>query len=355
MNKLYQMKITLLALLVFTLGYTQKAFALGECGLSCCIAGATTSGATLATRFGLSVQYENTYMETLREGNDSISPDTVLDRKAAEWPMMPMETKSFSVPTEMRMQKLTILATYPATERWQFLAIIPFVKNEMDMRKLTRDTMGMDMIMNMTMDTVEGLGDITLMGLYTAYTDAPIRPNHRLTLGLGIKTPTGENDERTASGTLVHTIMQPGTGSWDPLFLVNYMRAFYPLVLQANLFYHLTTEGDEGYEFGDQMALDLIARYQVANYVSLGLEINGLYARKDKDHDNKYSRPETSMIDNTANTGIKSIYITPAIQVKFPGTGASAELKFQKPIYQDANGIQQVVDWRVLASFVYNF
>lgn len=340
---------------ILTLGFTRTAFALGECGFSCCIAGATTSGVTLATRFGLSLQYEHSYMETLREGRDSISPDTVLDRKAAEWPMMPMETRSFSVPTEMRMEKYTLLAAYPATERLQFLAIVPYVRNEMDMRRLTRDTMGMDMKMDMTMDTVEGLGDITLMGLYTVYTDAPIRPTQRLTMGLGIKTPTGDNEERTASGTLVHAMMQPGTGSWDPLFLVNYMRAFYPLVLQANLFYHLTTESDEGYEFGDQLSLDLIARYQVFNYVNLGLEINGLYAKKDKDHENKYSRPETSMIDNTANTGIKSILISPAIQIKIPGTGGSGEIKFQKPIYQDANGIQQVVDWRVLATIVWNF
>lgn len=348
-------RLSLILVSILTLGYTTPAFALGECGFACCLAGAATSGLTLASRFGLSLQYEYTFMETLREGKDSINPDTVLDRKASEWPMMPMGTKEFSVPVEMTMQRWSILAAYPATERWQFLAIIPYIRNEMDMRHLKRDMMGMNMRMDMKMDPVDGLGDITIMGLYTAYTDAPIRPTERLALGLGIKTPTGNNEERTASGTLVHAMMQPGTGSWDPLFLVNYMRAFYPLVLQANLLYHLSTEGDEGYEFGDQLSLDLIARYQVANYVSLGLELNGLYAGKDKDHDDKYSRVDVSLVDNTANTGIKSIIITPTIQVKIPGTGGSGEIKFQKPIYQDANGIQQVTDWRVLATIVWNF
>jgi hypothetical protein len=91
--------------------------------------------------------------------------------------------------------------------------------------------MGMDM----KMDTVEGPGDMTLMGLYTLLADELLNPTKKLTLGLGVKTPTGENDEMTESGTLVHAMMQPGTGSWDPLFLVNYMRSFYPLILRPFL------------------------------------------------------------------------------------------------------------------------
>jgi hypothetical protein len=344
-----------LFLLVSLLGYSRPAFALGECGLSCCIAGAVTSGVTLATKFGLAFQYEFTFMETLRKGEGSISPGAVLDGKGATWPMMPMKPMRFSVPTEMTMQKFSLLATYPATERLQFLAILPYVRNTMTMKMLKRDTMGMDMRMDHEMPVVEGLGDISLMGLYTLYSDAPIRPTERLTVGLGLKTPTGENEERTSSGDLIHTMMQAGTGSWDPLFLVNYMKAFYPLVLQANLFYHLTTAADNGYVSGDQLSLDLIARYQVANYVNIGLELNGLYTMKDEDPKNFYSRPETSLVDNTANTGIKSLSITPTIQFKFPGTGGSAEVKFQKPIYQNVNGTQQVVDWRVLASIVWNF
>jgi len=213
----------------------------------------------------------------------------------------------------------------------------------------------MGMLMNHRMDTVSGLGDITLMGLYTAYTDAPVRPTERLTLGAGLKTPTGKNNEKTSTGSLIHAMMQPGTGSWDPLFLVNYMRAYYPLILQANLFYHLTTEGDEGYEVGNQLSYDLIARYQAANYVNIGVELNGIHSAKDEDHDGKFSKPATSMVDNTDNTGLDSIFITPGVQFKIPGTGGSADLKYQVPVYQKVNGIQQVTDWKVLTSITWNF
>lgn len=328
---------------VIVFGYIQKSYALGECGLSCCIAGAATSGVTLAENFGLSLQYEHLYMETIREGANKVSPSDVINKK---W----MMGSSYSVPTKMTMEKLYLIGGYPVSERFQMLGIVPYVRNNMDMRR--KNNMGM--LMDMKMNPVEGIGDITLMGLYIAYTDAPIRPEQRLTLGFGLKTPTGKNDVISGSG-YVHAMMQLGSGSWDPLFMVNYMRAFYPLVLQANLFYHLTTKSDKGYEFGDQLSLDLIARYQAANYVNIGIELNGISTGKDSDSDGKYSKPTTSMIDNTDNTGLTSVFLTPGIQVKIPNTGGSAELKYQVPVSQNVNGYQQVIDNRIMVSVTWNF
>ncbi len=336
----------LAALLAITLSLAPvpEAAALGECGLSCCLGAAGTSGVTLAQNFGLSLQYDYMSMGTIKHGTSDVSPNTVIDKF---W----QPGGTYAVPTKMIMQKISLVGAYPITERWQVLGILPYVINDMDMRM--KGPMGM--IMNHSMDTVDGVGDFTLLGLYTALSDAPIRPTQRLTLGLGLKTPTGRNDVKNASGSFVHAMMQPGTGSWDPLFLVNYMRAFYPLILQANLFYHLSTEGDEGYQFGNQFTADLIGRYQVWDYVNVGLETNIIHAGQDDDHDGKYSRPTVSMVDNPANTGITSVLLTPTLQVKLPGTGGSAELKYQRPVYQDANGYQQVLDWRLLASLTWNF
>jgi hypothetical protein len=239
----------------------------------------------------------------------------------------------------------------PVNERLQLLAYVPYLKNDMNMR--TKNAMGMTM--DMRMETVSGLGDATLLALYTAYADAPIRAAERLTFGVGLKTPTGSTSERTATGGLVHAMMQPGTGSWDPLFMVNYMRAYYPLVLQGTLLYQLSTKGINDYEYGDKFSYDLSARYQVASYVNLGVELNGIHAEKDSDHGGKYSKPATSMVDNTENTGIDSVFVSPVVQVKIPDTGGSAELKYQLPVYQNAEGFQQVVDWRVLASVSWAF
>lgn len=342
------MRRLLAAVLFFTLFLVsgRDAHALGECGLSCCIAGATTSGVTLAENFGVSLVYEYAFMETIRNGTDEVTPDEAI---AANQVM----GESYKVPTEMRMQKLSLVGFLPVTERFQLLASVPYIINDMDMRSRTGGMM--PMVMDMSMEQVSGLGDITIMGLYTLYTDAPVRPGHRLTVGLGVKTPTGKTDERGPNGNLVHAMMQPGSGSWDPLFLINYTRGLYPLVLQANLFYQLTTEGYNGYEFGDKFTFDLSARYQAARYVNLGIEVNGIHAEKDEDHDNRYSDPVHSMVDNPEFTGLDSIFVSPVVQVKIPNSGGSAEFKYQIPVYQDVNGFQQVVDWRALATVVWVF
>ncbi len=345
--------VTIFLLLLFT--SRAVVYAHGECCLSKSLVGATTSDITTASNFGISLQYEYTNMKTIRDGTSKISHNTVLDNAAAKWPAMSTEGNSFAIPTRMIMQKYTVLGTYSATERLQFLATVPYVINDMYMRHLMRSPMGMDMRMDMKMDTVEGLGDMTIMGLYKLYMDNPDVPTKKLTLGLGMKPPTGKNDEETASGRLVHAMMQPGTGSWDPLFLVNYMHTFSPVVFQTNLLYHVTTEGDEGYEFGDKVSLDLIARYPLTSYVSPGIELNGLYSGQDKDRDGKYSRPDESLLDNPDNTGITSLSVSPSLQVKIPKTGGSVDLKFQKPIYQHVRGTQQVADWSAMASVVWAF
>jgi hypothetical protein len=318
---------------------SNQALALGECGLSCCLAGANTSGVALAENFGLAVQYEYSDMTTIRDGSNEISPDAVI---AQHW----MPGMMYSVPTKMTMEKLSIIGAKPLNERWTMIGIVPMIRNNMDMRMRN----GVGMTMDMTMDEISGLGDISIMAFYTAYTDAPIKPNKRLTLGMGIKTPTGKNDERNDSGSLIHAMMQPGSGSWDALFTFNYMRAFYPLVTQVNAFYHLTTKSDEGYEFGNQIGVDLIARYQTAPYINLGIELNAIKTQKDTDHDGNYSRPTMSMLDNTDYTGLTSVLISPGIQFKIPNSPGSLELKYQRPIYQNVNGYQQVLDSRWLVT-----
>lgn len=318
--------------------------ALGECGLACCLAGATSSGMTTAKNFGLAVQYEYSDMETIRHGTDSISPDAVLNKF---W----MPGGTYMVPTRMKMEKLSIIGALPINERWQVIGIVPIQRNRMDMRM--RNAMGMSM--DTKMDTISGLGDVSVLGQYVVYTDAPIRPKKRLILGFGIKMPTGNNNARTANGNMVHAMMQLGSGSWDGLFTVNYLKANYPLVMQVNAFYHLTTKGDEGYKFGDQIGLDLILRYQVSSYVNLGLDFNVIHATRDKDYDGQYSRPMMSMADNVNNTGLTSMFISPAIQYKIPDSGGSIELKYQHPVHQNVRGYQQVLDGRWLATLAWGW
>lgn len=322
------------------------AFAGGECPMHSTM----TSASTIEGKFGLQFQYEYGFMKTLRKGSRSISPDKVLDEK-----MLDPATQRFSAPTEMIMKKYTISMNYSPSEKLQLMLAAPYVINEMDMRMAMKNMMGMVMKSDMTMDTVEGLGDVTIVGIYTLYSDNHVKRSKNISAGLGIKMPTGKNDVKTSTGKLVHAMMQPGTGSWDPIFFINSTLDVEQLSLQLNGIYHWTTKGDEGYEFGDMISADLTVRYQVLSSINLGLGLNFLHAGRDKDHDNKYSKPDTSLIDNTDNTGITAFYFSPEVQIKFLNTGGSMLLRFQKPIYQNVNGIQEVVDWRAMASLIWVF
>jgi len=334
-----------IALSVFIFLFSGLADAGGECPMHSTMATAATSDGKLA----LQAQYEYTFMRTLREGSSSVTPDEVLDEKMSD-----PTTMKYSVPTEMVMRKYTFTANYAPMEKLQFMLAVPYAVNDMDMRMAMR--MGMMVTKsNSTMNTVEGLGDVSLMGIYNLYSDAPVKPTKSISIGLGIKMPTGKNDERSSSGGLIHASMQPGSGSWDPMLLVNAVHYMKPVSFQFNGMYHLTTKGDEGYEFGDMIGADITARYRVIDSVNLGLGLNFIHTAKDKDHDNKYSKPATSLIDNTENTGITAFYLSPEIQLKFLNTGGSLSLRFQKPIYQHVNGIQQVVDWRVVTSLMWTF
>lgn len=328
---------------LMTLLVSTNSFAMGECGMSCCLAGAKSGGIGLGSKFGFSFFYEYSYMETIKDGNKDISPDDVINR---EWSM----GSTYKVPTEMIMKKYSFIGSYKINDHWSTLIVVPYIVNDMDMR--SKSSMGM--IMNMSMDTIKGIGDVVLMTNYDAYSDLPVRPTKALSFGFGLKLPTGKNTEVGKNGKYVHAMMQPGSGSINPIVSISAMKAWYPLVLDGSLTYQHSTKGDEGYQFGSQLAVDLSLKYQVHDYVNLGLEMNGIHAGEDEDREGKYTMT-SSMIDTPTNTGLDSLSISPVAQIKIPNTGGNLQLKYQLPIYQEVNGYQQVLDWRILSNLTWVF
>jgi len=322
-----------------------SAFAAGEC----CTRGSLAVAGMPESTWSLDLLYDYSSMKTILEGTTEVTPDEVLDDKLMHGAM------KYSVPTKMVMQKYVLAAQFKPAASWRVTATLPYLINDMDMRMAMQGGMGMPMKSDMTMDTVQGLGDATLGALYTLVAPAKGAEGWDMALGIGLKMPTGKNDVKHAdTDKNVHAMMQLGTGSWDPLFMIEGGRDSGKLSLRFNGIYHLATTGDEGYEYGDMIAIDAVARYQAAQPLRVGLGLNFLNTGKDTDHDGNYSSP-TSMIDNTDNTGLTAFYLTPEVQFTIPGTGGSFSLAYQQPIYQKVNGTQQVMDWRVLASLGWAF
>jgi hypothetical protein len=101
-------------------------------------------------------------------------------------------------------------------------------------------------------ETIEGIGDITVLGLYTVYQthkDSTVFV-HTLQAGAGVKAPTGKYN--SANNGSVNPSFQLGTGSWDYMLAAEYVIKHKKWGLNTMLNYTIKTENDENYKFGNQ-------------------------------------------------------------------------------------------------------
>ena len=99
---------------------------------------------------------------------------------------------------------------------------------------------------------IDGLGDLTVLGLYTVYQKEAdsTSVSHTLQVGAGIKAPTGKYDG--ANNGSVNPSFQLGTGSWDYIVATEYVVQQNNLGLNAMANYVLKTENSQDYRFGNQ-------------------------------------------------------------------------------------------------------
>jgi len=130
-------------------------------------------------------------------------------------------------------------ARIPVTEKVQISALVPYHFHE---RELTAGT-----------ESIAGLGDITVMALYTVYETQKDSTffTHKLNVGGGLKIPTGKFTEANNLGS-VNQSFQLGTGSWDFPLVSEYVIKHNNLGLNTTLNYIFKTENSKNYQYGDQ-------------------------------------------------------------------------------------------------------
>ncbi len=335
MNRVNLSRIILLCAVLLSMVPSQT-FAAGLCCQLSSGVQESLSGVAAPETGETSVQfnYSFTRMDKFKEGSTERSLDYVKTNSGY-----------MSLPVTMDMMKYTMTAGYGFSPLLKAFVSVPYIRNTMDMTT--------NMGMNMTMAPISGLGDITAMGLYRLYTDREIRPTDAVTLGFGVKTPTGSFTETKASGAFVHAHMQPGTGSWDPLLSLIYTKMANPFLVQADVTYQYTTRNRQGYEFGDSAAVNLSGKYSVVKEFNVTAGLTYLHVGKASDRDGQYTNL-TSLMDDPANTGGNSLWFSPGIQV-LPVKNGMMDLKVQVPVWERVNGIQLVSSYRVLAGISYGF
>jgi hypothetical protein len=139
----------------------------------------------------------------------------------------------------------------PVTERVQVSVQVPYNFFNRDLSTGTQN--------------VDGLGDITVLGLYTVFQkmSESTTTSHTLQVGGGVKAPTGKYD--SANNGSVNPSFQLGTGSWDYILATEYVVQHNSLGLNAMANYVIKTENEKEYRFGNQFNYAATAFYVTGN------------------------------------------------------------------------------------------
>ena len=135
-------------------------------------------------------------------------------------------------------------AKYPITERILINGTVPYSNHHRN-------------YIDGSEQHIRGIGDITVLGFFKVLSPrpdsiVPIKPQHSLQLGGGIKLPTGGYDLANNEGS-INPSFQLGTGSWDYLLAANYGLTHRNWGLSAMANYTFKTENNNNYRYGDQL------------------------------------------------------------------------------------------------------
>jgi hypothetical protein len=226
------------------------------------------------------------------------------------------------------------------TKRLSFAATLPFIHREHTHIKLETD--------EWESWNFNALGDIVISGQYAVLLPASDAKPY-LSVLLGAKLPSGVTDAINAEGEEAEVSLQPGTGSYDALFGINFRHRiltaptlsgdlFAAIPLNIGITYRANGKGIEDWKFGNTLIASLGTSYQLVKHASLLLQFNGRFQEK----------ADPGMVSVTdsppGNTGGKWIFVSPGLSIEL-NDSFSAYSFVQFPIYQDVNGIQQTAPY----------
>ncbi len=191
-----------------------------------------------------------------------------------------------------------------------------------------------------------GLGDIVVNGQYTILnSEEEFTPY--LSLSAGVKLATGVTDFRNTDGEFAEVTIQPGSGSTDLLFGLNYRQTLLSLPtlsgsysafpLNISILYQVNNRGTDRYRFGNVLHVHLGTAYQFISRSSLLFQINSKF----QDYADVGNTDEPR--DNTGGTWI---FASPGLLFQIiDDVSMSGYIQF--PIYENVHGLQQTAKFNL--------
>ncbi|NOZ51616.1 MAG: transporter [Gammaproteobacteria bacterium] len=224
----------------------------------------------------------------------------------------------------LTVKALPLVAAWGATSRWTLFGIMP----------LYDKTMKHDMPSGRRKRSVKGLGDVTTMVRYTAYSQDQPGRTFRIAPFAGIEMPTGKENEQDMFGQLPGAL-QLGAGAWNPLVGIVTTAQSLKQEWGFSASYKFNNEANN-FEHGDEARLELSYHQRVwvrvpadssslPHFLYVGVESNWVW--QSENQNNGQQNPDS---------GGATFYLAPTLQYITHRT--VADIALQLPVVQNLNG-----------------
>lgn len=200
---------------------------------------------------------------------------------------------------------------YGASSRVMLFATLPYTFNRMTMAH--------------EVSKGDGFGDPEVTAMFTL---SPATSKLMLNVHAGARLPFGQSELKDASGAMLDHHVQPGTGAWAGIFGA---QMFYPagnVPLFASASYQANASNDHDFAYGDVLRYNFAAQFALARFVDVIGEVNGRFARFDKEG-----------VEKDPHSGGSVVYASPGLRWKI-FSGVALRTQVQIPIVERLNGVQ---------------
>jgi hypothetical protein len=327
----------------------------GQC---CCSANLTPIGVMTdhlhpKGEWAFSYNFMNMSMQGNLVGAQSVASETLLNTY-----MM--------APDQMQMQMHMFMGMYGLTNRLTLMTMLHYNRNNMSMVMMPMEQMMNMPGMNMTMMDMPstcsstGLGDTKVWALYKLRE----RGRQRIVLAGGLNLPTGSTRAKGTTllgeNTRLPYMMQLGSGTLDVFPAITYTDG------RNKWYWGVNMEGSvplgtnrQGYAWGPKIKSSAWMSYKWSNWLASSLRVEATAGGKIIGYDPLIA---PLMLNDpcadAANTGGKRASAYLGLQFSQLGRilpGASAQIEFGMPFYQNLNGPQMGLRQTLQAGLSYAF
>ena len=329
-----------LALMVQALALLAPATVRASCGSAFCSVSTdwVAGGAAVEPGLRLDVRYEYVNQDRLQKGTSAYSVD----------PSSPNATDFDHIERKTVNRNLITTLDYQFNDNWGVALVIPILSRthrHLGQEEADDGMGGTVQVFKQEEWSFTELGDVRLVGRYQWPVDTDDGLHSRAYgLNFGLKLPTGQYKLENSEHEAAERTLQPGTGTTDGIVGAYVRQALgTKSTVFAQISYQAATAQVRNFAPGDRVNLDLGYRYAPNQTLGLMLQLNTLW--KDHDHGQEAEYDESGATQVSLSPGI-SYALTRDFQVYG---------FYQKPIYQDVNGIQLVAEQSYLAGFTVRF